>query len=179
SDPLSTDPYVDFVAVGEELGFDLSYDPNNIGDDGEERIGVFNNDNMNTAPDDFEARFINGTQGYLASDIDGTLVLTFDTVEGLNPDVTNAVLDVGLYIASTTFEAGEGIEIFFETADGIGDPLVSLLDNDAEAVSGEWLDLRVPIPSEKLATGNIIVTIRNSFDPEMIFLDYISIKGIE
>ncbi|CAM1374179.1 hypothetical protein [Tenacibaculum xiamenense] len=176
SNPSSTDPYVDFTATGDELGFDSSFLSSDVGDSGIERIGVFKNENLETAPDDFEARFVKGTQGFVTSDLDGTIEIVFDEVTSLNSSMTGVILEANIYIGDTSYETGEGIEIFYKTADGLGDPIISYVESTIE--KGTWLSASGNIPADKLVPGNIVVRMKNSSNSEMIFLDYIAIKGI-
>ena len=177
SDPSSTDPYVDFMADRSELGFDSSFLSSDIGDSGIERIGVFKNENLDTNPDDFEARFQEGSQGFITSDLDGTLEITFDEITSLNANMTDVVLQANIYLADTSYETGEGIEIFYKTVDGLGAPIISFIEPSDE-MKGVWIHVSKMIPLNKLQAGNIVVRMKNSSNSEMIFLDYIGIKGI-
>ncbi len=176
--PSSTDPYVDFTSTGNELGFDLSYDSSDIGDDGIERIGVFSNENIETRPADFEARFEDGDQGFLMSDSDGTLILTFDEITGLNSNTMIATIEIKVYVANTTFEEGEGFQVFFNTASGLGDPIFDYFGDKAESISGSWKSLTASIPSSQLATGNLVIKLKGTENAEMVFIDSIAVKGI-
>ncbi|EZH75529.1 hypothetical protein ATO12_01735 [Aquimarina atlantica] len=178
TDPASEVPYVSYVSTGDELGFTASFLAASVSAIEQEIMGVYNTTVTAANPDSFETNFIDGNQGYVTSDLDGFVTLTFDEITGLNPDVTNAVLDVKLFFRTTSWETEDGIVIYFETADGLGDPILSIFDDDVEAVEGTWQELRIPIPDNKLATGRLVVTFRNGAGTEMIILDSISIKGI-
>ncbi|MBG6129695.1 hypothetical protein IWQ47_001003 [Aquimarina sp. EL_43] len=178
TDPGSEVPYVSYISTGDELGFTASFLAASVSAIEQEIMGVYNTTVTSANPDSFETNFIDGNQGYVTSDLDGFVTLTFDEITGLNPDVTNAVLDVKLFFRTTSWETEDGIVVYFETADGLGDPILSIFDDDVEAVEGTWQELRIPIPDNKLATGRLVVTFRNGAGTEMIILDSISIKGI-
>ena len=178
TNPSSTDPYVDFTRTGNELGFDLSYDPNDIGDNGIERIGIFSNANIETRPADFEARFEDGNQGFLMSDSDGTLVLTFDEITGLNSNTIIATIEIKVYVSSTTFETGEGFQVFYKTANGLGNPIFDYFGNKADGISGNWVSLTAAIPNSQFNRGNIVIKLKGTVNAEMVFIDYVAIKGI-
>ena len=178
NDSGSTDPYVDFTANGAELGFDSTYE--NIADTGatSERIGVFSNDNLETAPGDFEARFEDGTQGFVASDQDKTIKISFDEITTLNANSIDPKIEVKFFIASTTFEAGEGIQVYYETSAGLGTPIIEFLDDDAEAISGSWQIISGKIPDSQKTNGKIVIKLTSTSDSEMIFVDSVNLKAI-
>lgn len=178
SDPTSDAPYVSFVATGNELGFTASFSAASVDAIENERIGVYNNTVAAANPSEFETTFIDGDQAYVTSDLDGTLTLVFDEITGLNPNVSNAVLDITLFFLTTSWETEDGIKVFFETADGLGEPLLSIFDDDVEEIEGTWQELRVPIPQDRLADGRLIITMRNGAGAETIIIDSVSIKGI-
>ncbi len=176
-DPTSTDPYVDFTATGKEIGFDLSFDPDDIGDAGNERIGVFSNENIATEADDFETQFQDGHQGFLMSDPDGTLVLTLDPLKNLNSAMSIVTLTIKLYIAQTEFEEGEGIQVFYKTDDGLGNPLIDFIGAKANTISGSWQTISVMFPKSKNKPGQLLIKLKSSTNDEMIFIDSLSIQG--
>ena len=178
SDPASTAPFVAYVSTGNELGFVASFVDASVSEIENERVGVYNTLVMAANEDLFETTPIDGNQAYVTSDLDGFLTLTFDEIVGLTPDVTNAVLDIKLFFRTTTWESEDGIVVYFETEDGLGDPIVSIFDDDVEDVEGAWQDLRFNIPDDKLKTGRIVLTMRNGAGSETIIVDSISIKGI-
>lgn len=178
SDPSSQIPYVQFVSTGNELGFTAFFQADAVEEIENELMGVYSNNAISSAPDTFETLFVDGSQGYITSDLDGAVVLTSDEVTGLNPEVTNAVIDVKVFFKTSTWESSDGIEIFFETEDGRGEPVLSIFGDDAEALQGSWQDFRINIPQNKLKTGRLVIVLYNNQPSEMILLDLISIKGI-
>lgn len=178
SDPTADNPYVSYISTGNELGFTATF----IADDGvskveDEVMGIYNNTVVSDNLDDFGANFIDGNQGYVGSDLDGTLKITFDEITGLNANVTEAVLEIKFFFRDTSWEETDGLAVYFETSDGLGTPLLSIFDDDAEDIEGVWQEMSIPIPADKLTTGKIVVTMFNGSGKELIMLDYISIKG--
>ncbi|MEM9361454.1 MAG: IPT/TIG domain-containing protein [Bacteroidota bacterium] len=171
-------PYVAFSGGISELGFTAAFEAGSVTDIEDERLGVYNNTSINAEIDNFGALFEDGVQGYVTSDLDGTLTLRFDTMTNLNSSITQAVLEARVYFRETTWEDGDGIEIFFETADGLGDPIISLLAGDVEAIAGQSTLISVPFPTEKLQQGRLVVTFTNGAGSETASLDYIAIKGV-
>ncbi|WP_299435996.1 hypothetical protein [uncultured Aquimarina sp.] len=182
SDASSEVPYVSYpVNTGSELGFTASFLAASVSAIEQETMGVYNSTVILANPDVFPSgltELVDGNQAYVTSDLDGFVTLRFDEIIGLNPNVTNAVLDVKVFFGTTTWETEDGMVIYYETADGLGDPILSLFDDDVEAAEGTWQELRIPIPEDKLTTGRLVVTFRNGANTEMIILDSISIKGI-
>ncbi len=179
TDANSDIPYVSYVSTGDELGFSAAFVASDVDDIENEVMGVYNNMVAQDNPDDFETTFIDGNQGYVSSDLDGTLRITFDEITELNPDVTSAVLNIKFFFASTTWESEDGIVVFYETDEDLGAPLLSIFSDDAEEMAGTWQELSIPIPADRLvAGGRLVVTMTNGSGAETIMLDYISIKGI-
>ncbi len=178
SDPGSQAPYVSFVATGNELGFTASFVAASVSAIENERMGVYNNTVASANASLFETTFIDGDQAYVTSDLDGFLTLTFDEITGLSPTVTDPVMDIKFFFRTTSWETEDGFVVYFETADGLGEPLLSIFDDDVEDLEGSWQEMRIPIPEDRLATGRLVLTMRNGASSETIIIDSISIKGI-
>jgi|GEM_PF-2823686 len=179
SNPSSEDPYVDFTATGAELGFDSTYEviTDASGSATSEKIGVFSNANMDTNPVEFEARFEDGTQGYVVSDQDITIKITFDETT-LTERTLEPKIEVKFFIASTSFEEGEGIQVYYQTAAGLGDPLFEYLDDDAEALSGVWQTITGDLPDASKVKGNIVIRLTGNNNAEMIWVDSVYLRAI-
>ncbi len=178
-DPTSDDPYVDFAATENEMGFDMSADPGSLFDgEGGERMGVLSNANMDTEAADFETRFTNTEQGYVFSDMDGTAVLRFDYLDGVNENITNPIVEVQLYFANTGYEEEDFFKVFWETEDGLGQPLLSFIASEVDEVSGVWNLYQLPIPSDQLKRGRVVIQCFSSSNSEMYYIDYVGVKGI-
>ena len=178
TDPTSQVPFVAFAGGGEELGFTAAFEAGNVSAIEEERLGVYNNTSINAEPQNFGLPFVDGQQGYVTSDLDGRLLLRFDTMTNLGPDITNAVLEARIFFRSTSWESADGIEIFYETAEGLGDPILSLLGDAVEAIEGESILHSVPFPVDRLQEGRLVVVFTNGGDSETASLDYIAIRGV-
>lgn len=179
-DANSEIPYVSYSETTKELGFVASYvaakDTNKKAN---EIMGVYNNTVASAKSKNFKTTFKYGNQGYVTSDLDGTLKLTFSEVEGLNPNVANAVVELTYYFRKTSWESSDGLAIYFETAEGVGEPLLSIFGDEAEKIEGKWQTTSIKIPENQLAKGRVILTMSNSSGKEMIMIDRISIKGIK
>ena len=185
------DPSVDFIATGSELGFDTSYAQDDLddGESGSENLGVVSNTAITAGADtDFESLFERGEQGFVSADLDGRIEITFDEVT-IPENLTTLVVEITFYAnLNTTFETEDAMEVFYVTADGRGDPIMSFRgDDDTRAVTdldgnrtqGEWVTQLVELPAERWRDGRLVVTMRNGADTELFMLDYIAIKGIQ
>jgi hypothetical protein len=112
------------------------------------------------------------------SDSDGTLVLTFDEITGLNSNTIIATIEIKVYVSSTTFETGEGFQVFYKTANGLGNPIFDYFGNKADGISGNWVSLTAAIPNSQFNRGNIVIKLKGTVNAEMVFIDYVAIKGI-
>jgi hypothetical protein len=175
TNPNSTDPFVDWTRSGTEMGFDTSSLASNLVDSGAEAIGILSNENLETNPDFFTTRFVKGTNGYVGSDLDGTLQIVFDELT-IPAGTTNLVLEISYYMAST-YEDTEGLYVYWETADGLGDALI--FEQGPAAQIDQWINAQVPIPTSRAVNGRIVMQLFNTFDPETTYIDYIAIKGIQ
>jgi hypothetical protein len=173
----SKDPYVDFAATANEMGFDTRWAPGTSRKDDQERMGVFNNTNMNKTKY-LTTSFKDGVQGYAATDMDGTIELRFDLMNQITPSVNSLVIDLGVYFGDTSWESPDGFEVYYETADGLGDALYSVFDNDVEKIAGKWNDLKINVPASQTKPGRIVLRLSSTFWSEGIYLDYVAIKGI-
>lgn len=175
--PGSTDPYVDWTRTGDELGFNASSSAENLVDLDSDPVGVLSNANMDANTDtafSFDTRFRKGNNGYVAADLDGIWDIKFDDIS-IPAGTTNLVLEISYYMAST-YEDQEGLFVYWETADGLGDALI--FEQGPAAQIDQWIDVQVPIPASRTVDGRISVRMFNTFNPESTFIDYIAIKGI-
>ncbi len=177
TDPAADDPLVDWTATGSELGFDTSFISSDIGDDGSEPIGVLSNANMDDDGDsDFTGRFQDGTQGFLGADLDGTLEIVFDTAD-LASNMVEVTLEADIFLgdASSGYEEGDIIEVFYMVDGQLGAPLISY---DHSAANNEWFHASAGIPADKVKPGNIVVRMRNNSNSETIYVDRVAIKAV-
>lgn len=177
TDPTADDPYVDFVATGNELGFDSSFITSDIGDSGVERMGVFSNANMETEPDDFEGRFQDGTQGFVTSDLDGTIEIVFDQVN-LTNNMVGVTIEADIYFGDSSYEEFDGINIYYMVDGQLGVPLISYEFEEVNANLSKWINASAQLPIDKIVPGNIVIRMKNGANSEMIFVDRVAIKGV-
>lgn len=174
---------VDFTATGNELGFDSSFDPNDVGDDGGEIIGVSNGDF--SAGGDGVYTFQYGSQAYAASDLDGTLEIVFDEVN-VPGDAQVLALDMAVYFAfldGGDAEEGEFIELVWRTSEGdeTVTGVVAVADNELETYDGksvgfdQWIRLSGSVSTP--STGKAVVRIKNDNNDDLAFVDNIVVKG--
>lgn len=173
-------PYVSYPKASKELGFVASYvAAKDTNKKAKEIMGVYNNTVAAANKNRFQTVFKYGNQGYVTSDLDGTLKLTFDEIDGLNPNVASAVIELRYYFHKTSWESKDGLALYFETANGMGSPLLSIFGDDAEKIKGKWKSASITIPKKQLAKGRVVITMSNSSGKEMIMIDRISVKGIK
>jgi hypothetical protein len=174
---------VDFIATGDELGFDSSFDPTDVGDDGWEIIGVSNGDF--SSGDDGVYTFDYGSQAYAGSDLDGTLEIVFDEVT-IPGGTSILVLDISIYFAfldGGDSEEGEGVELVWRTTGG-DETVIAVIavdDNVIEDQNGnlvgydQWIDFSAEVSS--IGTGRPVVRIKNDNNDDLTFVDNIVVKG--
>lgn len=177
------DAPVDFVATGNELGFDSSFDPNDVGDDGGEIIGVSNGDFSAGGDGVYTIQY--GSQAYSSSDLDGTLEIVFDEVT-IPGGTTVIVLDMAVYFAfldGGDLESDEGIELVWRTAQGdetvlaAGEDGGELKDMNGNTLNfDEWHSLTASVQNN-IITGRPVVRIKNDNNDDLSFVDMIVVKG--
>ncbi|GEM_PF-4496376 len=170
---------VDFIATGNELGFDSSMLPENTGDDGSEPIGVNDGSHVGVA-------YPFGSQGYSAEDIDGTIEIVFDEVT-IPGGTTYLRLDIHAYFndGGDWEEEDNGIELIWRTIDGDetainvrspGDLDDVVHDMDGNPIPLDtWLHFNGQVNSVK--TGRPVLRIENDNNADLIMVDMIEVKG--
>lgn len=139
----ATPPFVDFTATGSstdnEIGFNTEFFAvPNISSSGlgftRERIGVY------SLFEDYE-EYPDGTQGYHIEDPDGGIRITFDTVE-IPADKEQSGVSFDVYFNDTSWESRDGLNAYANVVYRNGNTervdIVSVLDNDVEAIAGSW-----------------------------------------
>jgi len=184
---------VDFVATGSELGFDSSFDPDNIGDDGGETIGVGGVTSLfqiNGDAADVPFAYNGGTQGFHTSDLDGTLEIVFDEV-AFPAGTQHLEFSVAVYLFSFdgNFDAEEGVELVWRTSAG-DIPLVDIEDQIGDGnftVNGassfpmdQWGTVKAALDvSEAGSTGQVVIRIFNDNNDDVYLVDDITIRTAE
>ena len=184
---------VDFIATGSELGFDSSFDPNDIGDDGGERIGVGGVTNLFDINDDLDSvafAYNGGSQGYHTSDLDGTLEIVFDEVT-IPASAQHLEFSMAVYLTSFegNYDAGEGVELVWRTSEG-DTPLIDiedLLGTGDFTINGnfsfamdEWGTVKAPLDvSVSGSTGRVVIRVFNDNNDDVYLVDDVSIRTAE
>ncbi|MDN5204292.1 hypothetical protein QQ008_23065 [Fulvivirgaceae bacterium BMA10] len=183
---------VDFVMIGTELGFDSSFDPNDIGDDGGEPMGVGGVTDLFDLNDDisFPFSYNGGKQGYHASDLDGTLEIVFDEVTfDASVKYLEFSMAVFLYSFEGNFDSGEGVELVWRNSSG-DIPLIDIEDingNGNFTVNGgvsfsmeSWSTAVAGLDiSQAGTTGQVVVRIFNDNNDDVYIVDDIAIRTSE
>jgi len=171
---------VDFIATGNELGFDSSMLPDKTGDAGSEPIGV--NDGSHVG-----VTYPFGNQGYSAEDIDGAIEIVFDEVT--IPDGTTFLrLDIEAYFndGGDWEEEDNGIELIWRTIDG-DESVINVrspgdLDDEVWDMDGNpiplntWLHFKGRVINS-VKTGRPVLRIENDNNADLIMVDMIEVKG--
>ncbi len=152
---------VDFVSTGGEMGFDAYY-RNTRGDVGltdGDFVGVTNFTGTVGA-------FTDGVQGYEMSDADGTMGMSFDTVNFVGS--WNVSLD--LYVQTTGYESDDSIRIWI-TGDGGVTDLMNTAGSDINdlGIEGAWMNLSFDLSLYTNAT--LHVELESNSGSESIYLD--------
>ena len=180
-------PPIDFMATGMELGFDLSYvnDPELIGGaDDAVILGVIQESAEGIQVEVPGLEFPDGMQAYVISDADGLLELVFDEV-AISADATGISVEISILFADASWEASDEFDVFWQTADGLGDPLISIrgvepqddIEINGLSVENQWLSLVGNVSPDRIATGRIVIQIGNNSGSELMFIDQVTVKS--
>lgn len=180
---------VDFTATGSEMGFDTSFDAEHIGDDDKESLGVGAVANLSELYGNADLAFSyhGGSQGYHASDLDGTLEIVFDEVT-FAEEINHLEFSVAVFLYSfeDNFDEGEGVELVWRTSEGdtklidvediAGDGNFTVNGSVAFAMNA-WKKLTANIDvSESGNKGQVVVRIYNDNNRDVYLVDDIAIK---
>lgn len=170
------EPPVDFTSTGGEIGFDAFFFTGGNDD------GLCDPDANDVCQGDFfgvtnftgvVSAFIDGTQGYLFQDVDGTVELTFDqvTLQGVNP-----TLQLFYFLRSTGWETGDSLRIWVELTGGPQSEidLLNTADSDIDdlSIEGSWIELSQNLTGYTTATLKVLFA-SNASD-ESLYLDNIA-----
>jgi len=176
------EPFVNYTATGEELGFSAFYVPyDNPG------IGLTDGDSVGVtsfAPGS-DHPFPDGLHGYKISDVDGNFILEFDEFELTGMD---AEIFINYFIADTGFE-GDGTENT-SGSDRVRIYLKNLTDNTEQDIlnstgknindlglQGTWQEGNVSL-SDIGSFYQLIIEVRCNASTETFFFDNIQFVGI-
>ena len=170
---------VDYVSVGEELGFDLSYTEGNAGGSDDLLLGVHGITNLDG--EDIGS-FYDGVQGYSFNDADGEFELVFDEIT-LDPDLTLLKVEIAWYFVDSSWEDSDvftavwrtedGEEEVYQLTGGHGDDEV-YSPSGLSMISG-WTNVGGFIDNKK--TGRLVLYLENNSGSEIYYIDNVVIKG--
>ena len=176
------EPFVNYTATGEELGFSafyVPYDNPGIGLTDGDSVGVTSFSPGSNHP------FPDGLQGYKISDVDGNFILEFDEFELTGID---AEIFINYFIADTGFE-GDGTENT-SGSDRVRIYLKNLTDNTEQDIlnstgknindlglQGTWQEGNVSL-SDIGSFYQLIIEVRCNASTEAFFFDNIQFVGI-
>lgn len=171
-------PFVDYTAIGtsssNELGFDSEYiflpdiATTYIGF-ALERIGVYDVTDVNGGYSD-------GEKGYLVEDSDGTIKITFDTVE-VPEGQTKSGVSFDAFFRSTSWETYDGIYAYANITTNSGsyvEVVADVFNTDIDAIEGRWITFNTGYLSN-VKTYELVIEITSSDDTEDIYIDNIVI----
>lgn len=170
---------VDFIATGNELGFDSSFLPDNVGDDGSEPIGVNDGSHVGVS-------YPFGSQGYSAEDLDGEIEIVFDEVT-IPGGTTFLRLDIEAYFndGHDWEEEDNGIEVIWRTDEG-DESVINVrspgdLDDVVEDMDGNAIQLNTWLHFKGIAgaikTGRPVLRIENDNNADLIMVDMLIVQG--
>jgi len=175
------EPFVNFPATGDEMGFNASYAPYDTPSDGlsdGDFVGVTSFTPTGSDP------YPDGVNGYQISDVDGNYMLEFDEVD--LSGVTTPTLSLNYYIAETGYE-GDG------TINEQGDDRIRIyvkdLTNATEidilntagsnindlGIEGSWLYGNADLLTN--TSVQLVIEVRCNSSNEAFFFDNINVNG--
>ena len=159
---------VDFAAAGGEMGFDAYYrnTRNSVGLTDGDFVGATNFTGTVGA-------FTDGVQGYEMQDADGTMGMSFDTVNfasswGMSMDV---------YVQETGWESDDNIHIWLEVDGGATIDLLNTTGNDIDdlGIEGAWMTLSTDLGVNTSAT--LYVELESNSGSEALYLDNVRFES--
>ena len=166
----SAPPFVDFVSTGNEIGFNSEFvgvpdiSTSSLGFTSQ-RIGV------TTALEDVEP-FPDGTQAFHMEDADGAIRITFDTVD-VPAGQENSGVSFQYFLRVTSWETLDGIKAYANITTDTGSDVIQLLDaldDDAEAVEGEWKTANSGF-LKGVRSYQLVIDVQSGHHTEDIYID--------
>jgi len=167
-------PFVDFMAVGttveNELGFNSEYiavpgiSSSSLGFSAE-RIGV-------TASLENFVAYPDGKQGFHSEDADGTIKITFDTVN-VPVGQTNSGVSFQAFFGDTSWEEKDGIVAYLNVTKDSGNEviqIVNLFDDDIENIAGKWNEFNTGF-LKNIRSYQLVIEISSGATPEYFYID--------
>ncbi len=160
---------VDFLNDGVEMGFDAYYrnTRNDVGLTDGDFVGATNFAGQVGA-------FTDGVQGYELSDADGTMGLSFDTVNfagswGMSMDI---------FVNESGWEADDSIHIWVEVDGGTTVDLINTTGSDIDdlGIEAAWMTLNIDLSSYTTAT--LFVELESNSGSENLYLDNVVFSAV-
>ncbi|PCI10106.1 hypothetical protein COB72_04250 [bacterium] len=153
---------VDFLADGTEMGYDAYYRNTRGG------VGLTDGDFVGAT--NFAGTvgaFTDGVQGYEMQDADGTMGMSFDTVNYVG--AWNLSFD--LYIQTTGWESDDSIHIWAVVDGGTSVDILNTIGSDVNdlMIEGSWLNMNLDLSAYTEAT--LYVELESNSGSEAIYLD--------
>jgi hypothetical protein len=167
-------PFVDFMAAGSsvenELGFNSEYVASpGISSSGlgfsSERIGV-------TASLENFVAYPDGKQGFHSEDADGTIKITFDTVN-VPAGQANSGVSFQAFFGDTSWEEKDGIVAYLNVTKDSGNEvieIVRLFDDDIENIAGKWNEFNTGF-LKNIRSYQLVIEISSGATPEYFYID--------
>lgn len=160
---------VDFAAAGGEMGFDAYY-RNTRGS-----VGLTDGDFVGaTNFTGTVGAFTDGFQGYEMQDADGTMGMSFDTVNYAGV----WALSLDLYVQTTGWEADDSIHIWAVVDGGATVDILNTVGLDVNdlGIEGAWMSLDLDLSAYTTAT--LYVELESNSGSEAIYLDNVSFSAV-
>jgi len=160
---------VDFTADGTEMGFDAYY--RNTRSD----VGLTDGDFVGaTSFTGTVGSFTDGVQGYEMQDADGTMGMSFDTVNFAG--AWSVSLD--LFVQTTGWETDDSIHIWAEVDGGSTVDILNTIGSDVNdrGIEGAWMSLNLDLSAYTTAT--LFVELESNSGSESIYLDNVSFRAV-
>ncbi|UII80353.1 hypothetical protein [Flagellimonas sp. CMM7] len=173
---------VDYVSVGGEMGFDMSYIP---GEEGGEDDGLFFGvTNVVNEPDEWNIGFFkDSAQAYVTSDADGLAEIVFDEVT-IPAGVEFLKIRLSTYFVDASWETSDEFDVFWRTADGdelllsfrsneVDELMTDAPDGTGNIIIDDWFTFDAFVSNIK--TGSLVIQIGTNSGSELAFIDAIEI----
>ena len=167
-------PFVDFIAAGSSVENELGFNSEYVASPGisssslgfsSERIGV-------TASLENFVAYPDGKQGFHSEDADGTIKITFDTVN-VPAGQANSGVSFQAFFGDTSWEEKDGIVAYLNVTKDSGNEvieIVRLFDDDIENIAGKWNEFNTGF-LKNIRSYQLVIEISSGATPEYFYID--------
>ena len=167
-------PFVDFMAAGSSVENELGFNSEYVASPGisssslgfsSERIGV-------TASLENFVAYPDGKQGFHSEDADGTIKITFDTVN-VPAGQANSGVSFQAFFGDTSWEEKDGIVAYLNVTKDSGNEvieIVRLFDDDIENIAGKWNEFNTGF-LKNIRSYQLVIEISSGATPEYFYID--------